>query len=147
MSNSGMDTSETTRARSLAYGEISVLVVEDDELARAHIEAVINSGGFDAVGVTSAAEARLAMETVVFPIVVIDRRLGDEDGITLIQELRDRYKTHRVYLMLLTAMDSAEERARGLAAGADDYLSKKASATEILAHISAAREHVRLRKR
>ncbi|HTE42337.1 MAG TPA: response regulator [Steroidobacteraceae bacterium] len=142
-----MDTSETTRARSLAYGQISVLVVEDDELARAHIEAVINSGGFDALGVGSAAEARLAMEAMVFPIVVIDRRLGDADGITLIQELRDRYKSHRVFLMLLTALDSPEERERGLAAGADEYVSKKASAEDILSRLSAAREHVRLKKK
>ncbi|HEU4652758.1 MAG TPA: hypothetical protein VFS47_02165, partial [Steroidobacteraceae bacterium] len=51
--------------------------------------------GFETFLVSSAAEARQAMEAIVFPIAIVDRVLEDADGIDLIAELRRRYAHHR----------------------------------------------------
>lgn len=142
-SKSSNGESDTTRVRSLVYSKASVLIVEDDELTRERIELLLTSADFDTMGVGSAAEARMAMDALVFPIVIIDRMLGDADGLSLIREFRERYQAHRVFLLMLSALDSQEELDRGLAAGADDYLSKKGSDAALLERLAKAREIVR----
>jgi DNA-binding response OmpR family regulator len=80
-------------------------------------------------------------------MMIIDRELGDGDGIDLIAEFRKLCTPNRVFMMLLTARDSAEEIARGLAAGADDYLSKRSSDEELLTRLRSALRIVKLRTR
>lgn len=138
---------DTRTVRNLVYGTLPLLLVEDDELQRERLELALSQANFDVTGVGSVREARAAMEALVFPVVIIDRKLGDGDGISLISELRKQYAQHRVYLMLLSALDSAEERQKGMEAGADDYLSKKTSDGDLLAHLKSARDTVRMRSR
>jgi len=97
--------------------------------------------------VHSAAEARRALEALFFPIVVIDRVLPDGDGIELCKEVRRLSRDGRAYLLLLSALDTAADLAHGLAAGADDYLSKRASEAELVARVKAASSFVRLPRR
>jgi two-component system OmpR family response regulator len=139
--------SDTRNIRKLVYESLPLLLVEDDPLQRERLELVLSQANFDVIGVASVREARSAMEALVFPIVIVDRNLEDGDGIALIGELRKRYAQHRVYLMLLSALDSDDERRKGVEVGADDYLSKKTSDTELLQYLKAARETVRMRSR
>jgi DNA-binding response OmpR family regulator len=138
--------SETRRARSIAYGKLCVLVVEDEGEVRLRLEAILSAADFDVFAVASAGEAREAMEALVFPLVIIDRMLGQEDGIELVGELRRRYAEHRVFLMLYSALDSPEERCRGLAVGADAYVSKRASNELLMKELLEARSKIRLTK-
>jgi DNA-binding response OmpR family regulator len=117
---------------------LDVLIVEDDELLRARLEAVIESAGYGVVSVGSAAEAREALCALFFPMIIVDRMLGDADGITLCRELRQRATDSHVYIMLLTALDSPAEVAAGLDAGADAYLSKRAGDAELLEQLRSA---------
>jgi DNA-binding response OmpR family regulator len=141
------DASDSMAVRRLVYDSLQLLLVEDDELQRERLEILITAAKFDVVAVASVAEARRAMEALVFPVVVIDRKLGDGDGIALISELRKRYNQHSVFLMLFSALDSPEDRREGLNAGADDYLSKRAPDDELIRCLTAAREKVVLRSK
>lgn len=141
------DSSDARRIRHLVYGSLQLLLVEDDELQRERLELLLSQANFDVVSVASVKEARIAMEALVFPVVIIDRKLGDGDGIELIGELRDQYSKHQVFLMLLSALDSDEDRRQGAQAGADDYLSKRTTDDELLARLRAARENIRLKSR
>jgi DNA-binding response OmpR family regulator len=134
--------SETERMRTLTRG--SVLLVEDDDDIRMRMEALLGHAVFDVLSVRSVQEARDVMEAIVFPIVIIDRLLGLEDGIQLVREFRERYNQHRVFLVLYSALDSSEERERGLRAGADAYLSKSGSEDLLLKTLTDARASVRL---
>lgn len=134
-------------ASSSGLRSMQLLLVEDDEIVCARLEAVLARAQFDVQSVASAADAREMMNAVVFPIVIIDRLLGDGDGISLIGELRKCYAQHRVFLMLFSSLDSESERRAGIAAGADDYLSKRASDQELLARLAAARASVKLRSK
>jgi DNA-binding response OmpR family regulator len=115
-----------------------VLVIEDDELAQARLELLIEAVGLAAVSVPSAEKARAALAAVFFPIVILDRMLEDGDGISLCKEVRRQQSTSRVYLILLSALDSAHDVAMGLAAGADAYLSKRSSDDEFIASLKTA---------
>jgi two-component system, cell cycle response regulator len=117
---------------------LDVLIVEDDELMRARLEALIESAGYGAVSVGSASEAREALSALFFPMIIVDRMLGDDDGIMLCSELRQRSTDGHVYIMLLTVLDSPAEVAAGISAGADAYLSKRAGDAELLAQLRSA---------
>ena len=132
--------------RTLAAAKIrSVLLVEDDELVRERLQLLFERVGLDMHSAPTAAAARAAMSAVVFPIVVIDRMLpGEIDGIQLIQEFRRRYSDHRVFLFVYSTMDSPEALEQGLAAGADDYLSKKLPDEELLRRVRTAMHLVQL---
>jgi len=117
---------------------LDVLIVEDDALLRARLEALVESAGYGVVGVGSAGEAREALSALFFPMIIVDRMLGDGDGITLCSELRQRSTDGHVYIMLLTALDSPVDVAAGLSAGADAYLSKRASDAELLEQLRSA---------
>jgi diguanylate cyclase (GGDEF)-like protein len=81
-----------------------------------------------------------------FPIVVIDRGLEDGDGIRLCREIRQSSSPGYVYIILLTARDSREDVVAGLQAGADDYLSKTVSESELIARLNTASRIVRLER-
>jgi DNA-binding response OmpR family regulator len=130
-----LDATDPLKPKSSA---LDVLLVEDDELMRARLEALIESAGYGVVSVGSAAEAREAFSALFFPMIIVDRMLGDADGITLCRELRQRAPDSHVYIMLLTVLDSPAEVAAGISAGADAYLSKRAGDAELLAQLRSA---------
>jgi DNA-binding response OmpR family regulator len=123
---------------------LDVLIVEDDELLRLRLEALVESAGYGVVSVGSASEAREALSALFFPMIIVDRILGDGDGITLCSELRKRATDSHVYIMLLTALDSPDEVAAGISAGADAYLSKSAGDAELLEQLRSAWKVIRM---
>ena len=125
----------------------AVLIVEDDPGTRELLERELTRSGFDAFLVSSGREARQAMEALVFPIAVIDRTLDDADGIELIAELRACYAGHRIYIILFSGLDSAEEQIRGMDAGADAYVSKTSFPGALMQEIAKGTDVARLSKR
>lgn len=120
------------------------MLVEDDPLVREYIEAVLDAAGLRYLSVGCAKAAREAMETAFFPIAILDRTLHDGDGIDLCPEVRRHSRDGYSYVLLFTALDSEDEVARGLAAGADDCVTKRASHGELLLRLTTAARYVRL---
>lgn len=139
-----MDTNSLAQSKSLRSSASCILLVEDDPLTRERLEVLIEAAGFGVISVASCKEARDAVNAVVFPIMIIDRMLGDGDGLDLIKDLRRRCLPNRVFIMMLTALDTANDIAEGMKAGADDYLAKKTDDRELLDRISAAIRLVKL---
>lgn len=111
-----------------------VLVVEDEAHLAAGLELNLGLEGYD---VRIAATARAAREHVrvdgPFDAIVLDVMLPDEDGFALCRSLRAAHV--RTPVIMLTAKSSAEDRVRGLDAGADDYLPKPFELAELLARL------------
>jgi PleD family two-component response regulator len=89
--------------------------------------------------VISGAAALSAMRKEFCSIVITDLHMPDMDGLTLCRTLRDEHFASYVYVMLLTAQDAERDVLAGLEAGADDYLSKRASAAQLVARLRTAR--------
>ena len=70
-----------------------------------------------------------------YDAMIIDRMVPGVDGITIIQTLRAA--GNETPMIILTALDKVEERVKGLKSGADDYLAKPYSFTELLARLEA----------
>jgi len=112
-----------------------ILVVEDEpELSRLIVDR-LGSAGFDTQPAGTLADARAALASEHFALALLDRRLPDGDGLSLIGDVRKAHPGARV--VMLTALDSVPERVTGLDAGADDYLTKPFDMAELLARVRA----------
>lgn len=107
----------------------TLLVVEDDDALRSRLVRAFAERGFVAQGAASAAEAeRLAEEAPEY--AVIDLRIGDESGLTVIKSLLAKDPATRV--VMLTGYGSIATAVEAMRLGAVHYLTKPADADEIL---------------
>jgi two-component system, cell cycle response regulator len=117
-----------------------VLVVDDDDIAVAHMRELIGAAGYEVATAASGEAALVQLRREFAPIVILDRNMPGMDGLELCRAIRDG--THYpgyVYIVLCTAHDAEEEILGGLAAGADDYVSKRASGAQLVARLATAR--------
>ncbi len=117
-----------------------VLLVDDDEIMAARLSDLVSAAGYDVVTAASGEQALAELQREFAPIVILDRNMPGMDGLELCRAIRDG--THYpgyVYIMLCTAHDSEAEILAGLDAGADDYLSKRASGAQLIARLACAR--------
>jgi two-component system OmpR family response regulator len=123
-------------ARSVNPGApMRILMVEDEpEMARVIINRLVQSG-FKADRACSLADARNALETNRYSFALIDRRLPDGDGISLLPDIRRTQPGIRV--LMLTVYATVDDKIEGLDAGADDYLAKPFDMNELMARIRA----------
>lgn len=114
-----------------------ILVVEDEadlvELLRYNLEAE----NFTVATAEDAEEAMLRVAENKPDLILLDWMLPGTSGIEICRRLRAREDTARVPIIMLTARGEEEERVRGLATGADDYVVKPFSIAELLARINA----------
>ncbi len=113
---------------SITPGEPHLLVIEDDEVIKTQLFDIIHARGFKAVLAATGEEGiQLARELRPHGIV-LDVRLPDIDGWTVLERLRDDPATHGTPVHFMSAVDAPE---RGLALGAIGYLTKPASRAEL----------------
>jgi diguanylate cyclase (GGDEF)-like protein len=125
---------------------LRILIVDDDELLRQRLAALLQQAGFDVLSASSLEQARGVIEKEPLQIAIIDRDLNGDDGTVLCQELRGRISEGYVYVFLLTMRDSGADILSRLEAGADEYLSKKISDAELVARLRSATRIVRLER-
>lgn len=124
---------------------LNILYIEDDRRAAAVVRELAAERGdrlvWEETG--SGGLSRAGMEQ--FDVIILDRMLGDLDGLTIIRRLRESGVGTPV--LMLSALGRTSDRSEGLEAGADDYLAKPFEAPELLARIkalhrrSSGREH------
>ena len=129
---------ETVQMPALAAPPPRVLIVDDDPLVRERLVAAVVAAGFDARAVAHGATALAAMRKRFAPIVIADLHLPDMDGLTLCRTIRNEAYDSYVYIVLITAQDGEADILAGLEAGADDYLSKRASPAQLIARLRTA---------
>jgi two-component system copper resistance phosphate regulon response regulator CusR len=114
---------------------IRLLVVEDeDKIARFLIKG-LREEGYTVEHAVDGRSAWLALKSGGWDLVLLDWWLPGEDGLTLLQRLRQ--SDRKTPVLFLTARDAVSDRVRGLDAGADDYLCKPFSFDELLARVRA----------
>jgi DNA-binding response OmpR family regulator len=112
-----------------------ILVVEDDFPLTRQITAALLPVGHDPVVIHDGEAALHAAAESLFDLIVIDIGLPRMDGFELLRRLRSLHIKSRV--LMLTARGEIKDRVTGLQLGADDYLAKPFSMSELVARIEA----------
>jgi two-component system, OmpR family, response regulator QseB len=113
-----------------------VLIVEDDPILSDGLAIGLGLAGCTVDAVTGCADARAALETSKFDVVVLDLMLPDGSGLDLLKE--KRAAGDLTPIVLLTALDRVADRVKGLDTGADDYIGKPFDLDELVARVRAA---------
>jgi DNA-binding response OmpR family regulator len=114
---------------------MKVLIVDDDRELTDLLQFAFQRAGFSPVIAHDSPTALRHFDADRPELVVLDINLGAWNGLDLLRELR-RNAT-RVPIVMLTALDSEEDKIRGLELGADDYITKPFSHRELIARVRA----------
>lgn len=112
-----------------------VLVVEDDALLGDAIQAGLKQSGYAVDWMKDGASAEQALTTEPYAAVVLDLGLPRLSGLEVLRRLRNR--NNPMPVLILTAMDTVDDRIKGLDTGADDYLVKPFDMGELAARLRA----------
>ncbi|MFC5730341.1 MULTISPECIES: response regulator transcription factor [Nocardioides] len=112
-----------------------LLIVEDDDAIATPLLRAVQREGYDVERVATGADAIEQVSANPVELVLLDLGLPDMDGLDVCRRLRaDGYQG---YILILTARAGELDRVVGLDVGADDYLSKPFSLSELLARVRA----------
>ncbi len=118
-----------------------ILVVEDQDSIRRMIEALVQARGYEVRAVASGVKAIDAASTEPPDLVLLDLMLpGQYDGFEVCRRLRADPSTRAVPVVVISALDDGESRARATAAGATSYYTKPFSPIALLKEIDRLRE-------
>jgi DNA-binding response OmpR family regulator len=112
----------------------TVLVVEDDRDLRELVRRYLERAGHAVLSTGSGIEGLTLLADTGPDLVVLDLGLPDLDGLEILREARSGRTTA---VIVLTARSEVEDRIRGLSLGADDYVTKPFSPTELTLRVGA----------
>jgi two-component system, OmpR family, alkaline phosphatase synthesis response regulator PhoP len=113
----------------------SVLVVDDEPNIVLSLEFLMKQAGFDVRVAHDGEAALLAFEERVPDLVLLDVMLPKRDGYDVCQAIRANPAWKNVRILMLTARGREIEREKGLALGADDYITKPFSTHEVVERV------------
>src|SRR5882672_10194455 len=112
-----------------------ILVVDDVPANVKLLEARLSAEYFDVLTATDGAEALDICSRAECDIILLDVMMPDMDGFEVCRRLKSNPATHYIPVVIITALDSAADRVRGLEAGADDFLTKPVSDVVLIARV------------
>jgi heavy metal response regulator len=112
-----------------------ILMVEDDPGVAAFVRKGLSEASFNVDLAHNGLEGLAWAKEKPYDLVILDLMLPGKDGLTILRDLREAKVVTPV--ICLTARDAVDDRVRGLNLGADDYLAKPFSFSELLARIHA----------
>jgi two-component system chemotaxis sensor kinase CheA len=101
-----------------------VLVVDDSITTRTLEQSVFTAAGFDVETAVDGVDAWRMIEKNTYDLVVTDVEMPRMDGLQLCERIRASAAHEKLPVILVTSLDKQEQRARGLGAGADAYITK-----------------------
>jgi two-component system, OmpR family, phosphate regulon response regulator PhoB len=120
-----------------------VLLVEDDDAISMLLRYNLEKEGYD-VGLAMDGDEALLMASERLPdLVILDWMLPKVPGIEVCRRLRAKPDARNIPIIMLTARGEETDRIRGLDTGADDYITKPFSTTELLARVRAVMRRIR----
>ncbi len=114
-----------------------VLVVEDEAAISHLLDYNLTAEGFEVTVVEDGDDVLLSAVDTDPDIILLDWMLPNVSGIELCRQLRARNETHAIPIVMLTARGEEEDRLRGFDKGADDYVTKPFSMSELIARMKA----------
>lgn len=116
----------------------SVLLIEDEENIRSFISTTLKNQGYKITTAATGQDGLHLCASLCPDIILLDLGLPDIDGMDVIQKLRDWSSTP---IIVISARNHEQEKAKALDLGADDYITKPFSTIELMARIRTSLRH------
>ena len=115
----------------------TILVVDDDPAIREMIKMALTGGGYEVLMAGNTLDARQAIAKQAPDLILLDWMLPGQSGFEFARALQRDATQKLIPVIMLTARDQEEDKVAALEVGADDYVSKPFSVSELLARIKA----------
>jgi len=123
-----------------------ILLVEDEPITQRMTIRQLQRAGYPVTAVANGAEALAMLRERFFPLLLTDWDMPEMDGATLCRAVREMPLEGYVYTILLSAREGKANIIEGLAAGADDYLTKPPDDNELRARLNTGRRILKLER-
>lgn len=125
-----------------------ILLADDDEVSRHILKATLSRWGFDVVTAVDGDEAWHILEAEEAPrLAILDWMMPGMDGVDVCRKVREQLTGPYIYMLLLTSKREKEDIVSGMAAGADDYVSKPFDQQELRMRLKAGERIIDLQEK
>jgi len=121
---------------------LRILLADDDLLMRELLQTVLTAYGHEVEVFDDGADAWAAFNEAPAPMVVLDWEMPRMDGLEVCRRVRNHDAGEDTYLLVITARSKAADLEDVLKAGADDYLSKPVTPSDIAARLRIAEKRI-----
>ena len=115
-----------------------ILVVDGHEETRVVLSRALEANGHTAILASNGRTAVQLVRTAQPDLVLLEVRLPDSSGLTIVESLRQDAKTAEMPIIFVSSLASETDRIRGLEAGAEDYVTKPFSNRELMLRVEVA---------
>jgi two-component system cell cycle response regulator len=129
-----------------AEATYQILVVDDSPVSRKLVEQALDAAGYSLLFAKSGQEALDLFRKHVPSIVVTDWMMPDLSGLEVCARIRGDEQREYTYIIMLSSKSDKDHVVKGLAAGADDYLTKPFDPSELLARVGVGLRTVELHR-
>ncbi|GAK49359.1 Tfp pilus assembly protein PilB [Candidatus Moduliflexus flocculans] len=138
IASAAADTQDTLSVvTSEQHRALRVLIAEDDEPVRQVVSVLLNHHGFHVIEAVDGEEALDKIRAELPDLILLDIDMPKQNGLAVCKAVRSAVETMFIPVIMLTAQDSLEEKTRGLACGADEYITKPFDAEQLIVEIEA----------
>jgi two-component system, OmpR family, phosphate regulon response regulator PhoB len=120
-----------------------ILIVEDEQALVTLLRYNFEAAGYEVATALDGDEALMAIAERRPDLIVLDWMLPSISGLEVCRQVRRKTETRDVPVIILTARGEEADRVRGLDSGADDYVTKPFSPTELVARVRAVLRRAR----
>ncbi|MEO8654606.1 MAG: response regulator [Ramlibacter sp.] len=118
-----------------------ILIVDDEEVVRLSYMRILSGTNCNVKAVSTWTQVAQAMQQEPFDVVLLDLRMPEMDGITVLRALKQRWPESEV--IIITGYPTLESAKEAVALGAYDYLTKPVGPEQVIDASNAAMQHKR----
>lgn len=122
----------------------TILIVDDELAIREMLRFSLTRNGFNVLDVENTVQAKQVINERHPDLVLLDVMLPGQSGTDFTREIRNKSKTKELPIIMLTAKDEEQDKIKGLELGADDYITKPFSPSELIARINSLLRRVKI---
>ena len=127
---------------------VRILLADDDDVSRHILKATLSRWGFDVVTAVDGEQAWQILEGADTPrLAILDWMMPGMDGVDVCRKVREQLTGPYIYMLLLTSKREKEDIVSGMAAGADDYVSKPFDPQELRMRLKAGERIIDLQEK
>ncbi|HEU4686721.1 MAG TPA: response regulator [Vicinamibacterales bacterium] len=126
---------------------MKILIVEDDTESRETLKILLELDGHDVSSAQNGHEGWQAFEHEDFPVVISDWLMPEMDGLELCRRIRAADRPNYSYVLLVSALKGKSSYLQGMAAGADDFVSKPYDPDELKTRLIVAARIIGIQER